>query len=97
MKGIRKLDLIDAVATDTGKSKKEARFYVESVERVIESNILSGNKVFIAGVGNLYLKKQASKTARNPRTGEKIVLPESNKVAFKVSSVFRVKIQKIVL
>ncbi len=44
-----------------------------------------GNRVRIAGLGILQVKKRAARTGRNPATGETIQIPAKKKIAFRAA------------
>ena len=52
----------------------------------VEDTLKKGQKVELRGFGTFFIKKIKEKySARNPRTGEKIYVPEKNKVRFRAS------------
>ncbi|MDA8822097.1 integration host factor subunit beta [Candidatus Pelagibacter bacterium] len=52
----------------------------------IEKALKDGKKVELRGFGTFFVKKiKAKYSARNPKTGELIYVPEKNKVRFKAS------------
>ncbi len=52
----------------------------------VEKALKEGKKVELRGFGNFFIKKIKEKfSARNPKTGELIYVPEKNKVRFKAS------------
>jgi len=59
----------------------------------IEKALKEGRKVELRGFGNFFIKKIKEKySARNPKTGELIYVPEKNKVRFKASK----KLKKLI-
>ena len=56
--------------------------FCEDIERALKSE----KKVEIRGFGTFFVKKiKENYSARNPKTGELIYVPEKNKVRFKAS------------
>tara|TARA_Y100000389_G_C16975118_1_gene277545 strand:- start:54 stop:335 length:282 start_codon:yes stop_codon:yes gene_type:complete len=52
----------------------------------IQYALINGRKVELRGFGSFFIKKIKEKySARNPKTGELIYVPEKNKVRFKAS------------
>ena len=52
----------------------------------VQNALINGKKVEIREFGSFLIKKiKAKYSARNPRTGELIYVPEKNKVRFKAS------------
>ena len=59
----------------------------------IEKALLEGKKIELRGFGSFFVKKIKEKySARNPKTGEIIYVPEKNKVRFRSSK----KLKKLV-
>lgn len=67
---MKKVELIEAVAEKTGKSKKDAAIYVEAVFESIKNALASGDKVTLTGFGVFEVREHAAKKCKNPRTGE---------------------------
>lgn len=63
--------------------------FCDSIKRVLKNN----KKVEIRGFGSFFVKKIKEKhSARNPKTGELIYVPEKNKIRFKISKNLNKKI-----
>ena len=59
---------------------------IESFNESFEKALLEGKKIELRGFGTFFVKKIKEKySARNPKTGELIYIPEKNKVRFKAS------------
>ena len=52
---------------------------------MLVKNLKKGNRVRIAGLGILQVKKRAARTGRNPATGETIQIPAKKKIAFRAA------------
>ena len=63
--------------------------FCDNVERALKE----GRKVQLRGFGTFYVKKIKERySARNPKTGELIYVPEKNKVRFRASK----KLKKLI-
>ena len=63
---------------------------IESFNESFEKALLEGKKVELRGFGTFFVKKIKEKySARNPKTGELIYVPEKNKVRFKASKILK--------
>lgn len=82
---MNKRDLVDAVAARLGRPKSEVAPAVDAVFTVITEALEHGEKVAISGFGNFDAKRVAERTARNPRTGESVLVPAHMKPTFKGS------------
>ncbi len=76
-------DLISTVAGKTGMSKADAGKTVGGVFGAITNSLRSKTEVRLVGFGTFSVTPRAARTGRNPRTGERIQIPASNKPKFK--------------
>lgn len=83
---MNKQELISAIATDTGLTKKDSGAALEAVINAITVSLKKGESVRIMGLGTFDVKKRAARTGKNPRTGEEIQIPESTVPTFKPGS-----------
>ena len=72
------------------KNSKLNRSEIETVIEIFSNNIIkalkNGKKIELRGFGSFFVKKiKENYSARNPKTGELIYVPEKNKVRFKAS------------
>ena len=52
-------------------------------------SIIRGDRIEIRGFGSWEVKETRAKKGRNPRTGERVLVPARHKVMFKVGRVLR--------
>ena len=68
---------------------------IEVFCETIQKALVDGSKVEIRGFGTFFIKKIKEKhSARNPKTGEIIYIPEKNKVRFRPSKKLKEFINK---
>ena len=72
------------------KNSKLNRSEIDTVIEIFSNNIIkalkNGRKIELRGFGTFFVKKiKENYSARNPKTGELIYVPEKNKVRFKAS------------
>lgn len=82
----KKLDLIDRVAEKAGISKAEAERQISNVfEGVTEllGNMTEGDKLQLVGLLSFDVKHKQAYVAKNPKTGEDVEVPASNKLRVK--------------
>ena len=82
---MNKRDVVDAVASRLSRPKTEVAPAVDAVFMVITEALEHGEKVAISGFGNFEARQVAERTARNPRTGESVVVPAHMAPKFKAS------------
>ncbi len=82
---MNKKTLAEAVAVQTGMTKKAATETVELVFDMMTETLRNGGKVDISGFGKFEVKTRAERVGINPATKEKITVPESKTPGFKAS------------
>ena len=77
--------LAAALAEQHQLSKKQGLEMLEQLVEMITKHLKKGERVKIAGLGILLVRKRAARMGRNPATGEPIQIKASKKVAFRAS------------
>ncbi|MCD6470941.1 HU family DNA-binding protein [bacterium] len=87
---MNKAELIEKLAEKYGAaSKAEAGRALEAFIDIVKNELKNGGEVAIAGFGTFKAKKRAARTARNPRTGETVQVPEKVVPVFKAGKGFK--------
>jgi nucleoid DNA-binding protein len=79
-----KKELIDKLADENTISKKETAALVDNFISTID-RLPIGEKLSLKGFGTFAWIKKPATTARNPKTGESVDVPEKNVLRFKAS------------
>ena len=66
-------------------SKKDLDTIICGTFDTIKNTLASGEKVSVAGFGSFESVERAERVARNPRTGEEMIIPKSKAPKFKAS------------
>ena len=67
-------------------NQSELEAIIDTFCENVEKALIDGRKVELRGFGTIFVKKIKEKySARNPKTGELIYVPEKNKVRFRAS------------
>ena len=74
-----------ALAEQHQLTKKQGTEMLEQLVTMITKHLKKGERVKIAGLGILQVRKRAARMGRNPATGEAIKIKASKKVAFRAS------------
>ncbi len=74
-----------ALAEQHKLTKKQSLELLEDLIAAITKHLKKGERVKIAGLGILQVRKRAARMGRNPATGEPIQIKASKKVAFRAS------------
>ena len=76
MANITKKDLIAGISKDTGISQIDTRAVIEEFLSCIPDMLNVGKNIEIRDFATFYVKKQNPRVARNPKTGQEVLIPE---------------------
>ena len=91
---MNKTELIDAIANDTGLTKKDAESSLKSFIENVSNELSQGNDVQLIGFGTFSVGKRAERTGRNPKTGEEIKIAAANTPKFKAGKALKDRVNK---
>lgn len=94
METFNKKALSDALAIRLDVTKKDATEIIEVLLEEVKDQLKKGNKVDIAGFGRFEVKKRPARDGFNPQTKEKIKVPASKALTFRVSKALKDEINK---
>jgi integration host factor subunit beta len=80
---VTKKDMAKAIAEDMGLTQIQAKEIVQKVFDGITETLLQEGRIQPRNFGVFEVKKRKPRTARNPRTGEKVKVPARTVVTFK--------------
>jgi integration host factor subunit beta len=80
-----KADLVDRVTAATGLTKRDVAVVVDRFIDAVGAALANGKHIEIRGFGSFKVKSRRARTARNPRTGATVEVPEKLVPYFKVS------------
>ena len=83
---MNKAQLIDAIASDAGISKAQAKSALDSFTNNVGSSLAGGGKVSLVGFGTFSVSHRAARTGRNPQNGASIQIAAKNVAKFKAGS-----------
>ena len=73
-------------------TKKQGLQMLEDLVAMVTKHLKKGERVKIAGLGILQVRKRAARMGRNPATGEAIKIKASKKVAFRATKELKMAI-----
>ncbi len=73
------------LAADHEMSKRQGAALLGGLVALITKHLKKGERIRIAGLGILQVRKRAARMGRNPATGEAIKIKASKKVAFRAA------------
>lgn len=80
---MNKSELVDKVAEKADLSKAAAGRAVDGIVEAIADSLAEGDTVTLIGFGTFGIRERASRSGRNPRTGEVLEIKASKTVGFK--------------
>lgn len=91
---MNKAELVEAMATKTGETKKSAEASLNAFVEVVTDSLKKGEKIQLVGFGSFEVRKRASRKGRNPQTGEEIKIPASKAPVFKAGKALKEIVNK---
>lgn len=91
---MNKAELINAMATETGVSKKDVEKVLNSFINVVSNEMANKGKVQLVGFGTFETRQRAARTGLNPQTKEEIKIPACTAPAFKAGKALKDKVNK---
>lgn len=90
-----KADIVDRIATGTGLTKVDTEAVVDGFILTVIEAMKEGRNIEIRGFGSFKVKKRKGRVARNPRTGEQVMVGEHWVPLFKVSKEVKLAVNEI--
>ncbi|MBP3608389.1 MAG: HU family DNA-binding protein [Treponema sp.] len=91
---MNKAELVDAIAKDTGLTKKDTELVVKSFVENVSKSLEKGEDVQLIGFGTFSVGERAARTGHNPKTGEKITIKASKAPKFKAGKSLKDRVNK---
>ena len=83
---MNKTQLVDAIASEAGITKTDARKSLDAFIKVTGNALAGGDKIALVGFGSFAVAKKPGRTGRNPRTGASIKIAAKNVVKFRAGA-----------
>lgn len=87
-----KAELVESISARTGVSKKDTGLVVNMILENIGRALVAKDKVELRGFGSFKVKSRRSRMARNPRTGESVLVPAKLVPYFKASNELKARL-----
>ena len=78
-----KAELVDEIAQKADLTRKHSEVIVDAVFSSIIDALQEGDKIELRGFGSFRVRHRASRTGRNPKTGEGVLVPAKKVPYFK--------------
>ena len=95
MANITKQALIQEIAKSTGFVRNDIKTVIEQFLDLLGEKLIEGNTIEIRGFGTFSCKPRKARPARNPRTGETVLIDERLVPTFKFSNDIKDKINSL--
>ncbi len=83
---MNKAELIEAIASESGLSKADAKRALDGFVNATTGALKKGDRISLVGFGSFSVSNRAARTGRNPQTGKEIKIAAKNVVRFKAGS-----------
>ncbi len=80
---MNKAELVEALANKTGLNKQEAKKALDAYIEIVTEQMTKREEITLIGFGSLIPKPQSERLARNPKTGEPVMIKPRTTVKFK--------------
>ena len=91
---MNKAELVNAMATETGVSKKDVEKVLNSFINVVSNEMANKGKVQLVGFGTFETRERAARKGLNHQTKEEIKIPACTVPAFKAGKALKDKVNK---
>ena len=91
---MKKADLVEAIAKETGLTKADANRAWDATFEVITKALKKGERVPVAGFGTFNVSKRKAREGRNPQTGAAVKIPARKAVTFKAGTALKEVVNK---
>ncbi|MBD9158478.1 MAG: HU family DNA-binding protein [Clostridiales bacterium] len=91
---MNKTELVNAMTTETGVSKKDVEKVLNSFINVVSNEMANKGKVQLVGFGTFETRQRAARKGLNPQTKEEIKIPACTAPAFKAGKALKDKVNK---
>ena len=86
---MNKGELVDRISQKATVTKKQADAVLSAAIETIMEAVSEGDKVTLVGFGSFERRHRKEREGRNPKTGDKMVIPETEVPAFSAGKLFK--------
>ncbi len=83
---MNKAELIEAMASESGLSKADAKKALDGFINATTNALKSGDRISLIGFGSFSVSERSARTGRNPQTGKEIQIAAKKVVKFKAGA-----------
>lgn len=82
-------ELVDAIARETGLSRKNSELAVRAFVDIVSEELRKGERVQLTGFGSFEVSERAGRAGINPQTGEPMEIHSSMTPKFKAGKALK--------
>ncbi|HZK19913.1 MAG TPA: HU family DNA-binding protein [Treponemataceae bacterium] len=86
---MNKVELVDAMANESGLTKKDAEAALKAFINTVSNTMAKGESVQLIGFGTFEVGNRAQRQGRNPKTGEAITIAAAKTAKFKAGKALK--------
>lgn len=90
-----KKDIVKTISDEIGLTQLKTKEIVQKTFDAIVRTLVADHRIELRNFGVFEVKKRASRKARNPRTGDKVFVPEKYVVTFKPGKEMEEKVREL--
>jgi integration host factor subunit beta len=92
---VTKKEIVKAISEEIGLTQLKTKEIVQRTFDAIVETLVTDRRIELRNFGVFEVKKRAARKARNPRTGEKVEVPEKYVVTFKPGKEMEERIRQL--
>ena len=90
-----KKDIVRSISEDLDITQLKAKEIIQKLFDSILDTLVEEGRVELRNFGVFEVKRRAPRKARNPRTGEKVFVPEKSVVTFKPGRIVQKRLEEL--
>jgi len=92
---VTKKEIVKAISDEIGMTQLKTKEIVQKTFDAIVDTLIREHRIELRNFGVFEVKKRAARKARNPRTGDKVFVPEKFVVTFKPGKEMEEKVRQL--
>ena len=88
-------EIVRSISEDLGLTQLQTKQIVQKVFQAILNTLAEEGRVELRNFGVFEVKRRGPRRARNPRTGEKVSVPEKSVVTFKPGQTMQQRVEAL--
>ena len=88
-------EIVRSISEDLSLTQQKTKQIVRKVFEAILNTLVEEGRVELRNFGVFEVKQRAPRKARNPRTGEKVFVPEKSVVTFKPGQIMQRRVEAL--